>query len=133
MASTRAYGQPMNFRERFLTCTTTKEAGSFTDVSATAGVQVKNPATGVPAAKSLGVAPVDVDGDGWIDLVVANDTVPNFLFLNQRERHFQGDRRAIRHRVRQLRQHARRDGHRRRPLPQRRQARASPSAISPTR
>jgi hypothetical protein len=26
---------------------------------------------------------VDVDNDGWIDLVVANDTVQNFLFLNQ--------------------------------------------------
>jgi hypothetical protein len=39
----------------------------------------------VPAAKSLGVAPVDVDGDGWIDLIVANDTVPNFVFLNRRD------------------------------------------------
>ena len=53
--------------------------------SPAAGIQVKNPATGVPVAKSLGVSPVDVDGDGWMDLVVANDTVPNFLFLNQRD------------------------------------------------
>jgi enediyne biosynthesis protein E4 len=34
-------------------------------------------------AKSLGVSPVDLDGDGWVDLVVANDTVQNFVFLNQ--------------------------------------------------
>src|SRR5581483_2150908 len=34
-------------------------------------------------AKSLAVAPVDVDNDGWIDLVVANDTVQNFLFHNE--------------------------------------------------
>ena len=33
-------------------------------------------------AKSLGVAPYDVDGDGLVDLAVANDTVPNFLFHN---------------------------------------------------
>ena len=36
-------------------------------------------------AKSLAVAPVDVDNDGWIDLVVANDTVPNFLFHNEHD------------------------------------------------
>ena len=35
-------------------------------------------------AKSLGVAPVDIDGDGWIDLIVANDTVQNFAFQNQK-------------------------------------------------
>ena len=59
--------------------------GHFTDVSAQAGIQIKDPATGLPMAKSLAVAPVDVDNDGWIDLVVANDTVPNFLFHNQHD------------------------------------------------
>jgi hypothetical protein len=39
----------------------------------------------VPAAKSLGVAPVDLDEDGWIDLVIANViTVQNYVFHNQR-------------------------------------------------
>jgi hypothetical protein len=57
--------------------------GHFTDVSAAAGLQVRNSATGHPVAKSLAVAPVDVDNDGWIDLVVANDTVQNFLFHNE--------------------------------------------------
>jgi enediyne biosynthesis protein E4 len=38
----------------------------------------------LPLAKSLGVSPVDLDGDGWIDLIVANDTVQNFVFHNQR-------------------------------------------------
>ena len=57
--------------------------GHFREVSAPAGVQGKDPATGLPLAKSLAVAPVDVDNDGWIDLVVANDTVQNFLFHNE--------------------------------------------------
>ena len=57
---------------------------TFTDVSADSGIQQFNPATGVPLSKSLGVAPVDVDRDGWIDLIVANDTVRNLLYLNQR-------------------------------------------------
>jgi hypothetical protein len=39
--------------------------------------------TGAPAGKSLGVVPVDLDGDGRIDLVVANDTVQNFVFHNE--------------------------------------------------
>ncbi|MGD2112532.1 MAG: CRTAC1 family protein, partial [Gammaproteobacteria bacterium] len=57
--------------------------GTFTDVSAAAGIQVDNPATGLPAGKALGVLPVDIDSDGWLDLVVSNDTVQNFLFLNR--------------------------------------------------
>ena len=82
---TRAYGPPMNFQGAFPYLYHNEGNGRFTDVSASSGVQVKNPATGVPAAKSLGVAPIDFDGDGWIDLVVANDTTPNFLFHNQRD------------------------------------------------
>jgi len=34
-------------------------------------------------AKSLGVAPVDLNNDGWIDFVVANDQVQNFVFSNR--------------------------------------------------
>lgn len=82
---TRAYGQPMNFGGAFSRLYHNDGGGKFIDVSGKSGLQVKNPATDVPAAKTLGVAPVDVDSDGWMDLIVANDTVPNLVFINQRD------------------------------------------------
>ena len=50
--------------------------GTFTDVTREAGVYTT-------AGKSLGVVFGDYDDDGWIDLFVANDLAPNFLFHNQ--------------------------------------------------
>jgi hypothetical protein len=81
----RAYGPPRNFPGTFPYLYHNDGHGHFSDVSAAAGVRIKDPATGLPMAKSLAVAPVDVDNDGWIDLVVANDTVPNFLFHNEHD------------------------------------------------
>jgi hypothetical protein len=80
----RAYGPPMSFAGTFPVLYR-NDGGKFTDVSAAAGMQIKNKATGLPLAKSLGVSPIDLDNDGWIDLVVANDTVQNFVFHNNHD------------------------------------------------
>jgi len=80
----RAYGPPRKFQGTFPYLYRNEGDGKFRDVSAQAGVQIKDPATGLPMAKALAVAPVDADNDGWMDLVVANDTVQNFLFHNER-------------------------------------------------
>ncbi len=83
----RAYGPPANYRGTFSTFyrNDTDNGGpvQFTDVSEAAGFHVRNDATGVPVGKALAVVPIDIDGDGWMDLAVANDTVRNFLFHNQ--------------------------------------------------
>jgi enediyne biosynthesis protein E4 len=51
--------------------------GKFEDVSKKAGVAD-------PSSKSLGVAVLDYNGDGWPDLFVSNDTQPNKLYRNNR-------------------------------------------------
>jgi len=85
----RAYGPPTGFQGTFPTLYRNEEGGRFANVSAEAGLLVRNKATGVPVAKSLGVAPVDLDNDGWMDLVVANDTAQNFVFLNKKDGTFE--------------------------------------------
>jgi hypothetical protein len=50
-------------------------AGKFEDVTGRAGV-------GDPTSKSLGIAVLDYDADGWPDIFVANDTQPNKLYRN---------------------------------------------------
>ena len=49
--------------------------GRFTDSTSQAGLYN-------PTGKSLGVTLLDYNHDGWIDLAVANDTEPNFLYRN---------------------------------------------------
>lgn len=79
----RAYGPPVNYEGTFSYLYRNDGDGTFTDVSEPAGIRVTNEATGFAAGKGLGVVPVDVEGDGLTDLLVANDTVRNFFFHNQ--------------------------------------------------
>ncbi|MBS1866134.1 MAG: CRTAC1 family protein [Acidobacteria bacterium] len=51
--------------------------GTFTDVSEKAGVSDR------PGYYGLASVFVDVDDDGWIDLLVANDSTPNYLYKNR--------------------------------------------------
>jgi hypothetical protein len=78
----RAYGAPNNFTGTQNMLYRNDGGGRFTDVSATAGIHVSDPQSGSPEGKGLAVVAVDYDRDGWQDLVVANDTVRNFLYHN---------------------------------------------------
>ena len=78
----RAYGPPVNYGGTTMDLYRNDGSGVFTDVSEQAGMHILNPATDTPVAKTLGLAPVDIEGDGDIDVLVANDTVRNFLLVN---------------------------------------------------
>jgi hypothetical protein len=84
----RAYGPPRNFEGAHCRLYRNKGDGTFEDVTKQAGIEVHGE-LGRPAGKALGVIACDVDDDGWPDLVVANDTVRNFLFHNRRDGTFE--------------------------------------------
>ena len=56
--------------------------GTFVDVTATALL-------GTDFGPALGVSTADVDGDGWIDIYVANDMHENLLWVNRRDGAFE--------------------------------------------
>jgi hypothetical protein len=68
--------QPERFPAQFDHLYRNNGNGTFTDVSHEAGIEI-------PEGKGLGLAIADIDGDGRLDLFVANDGTPNFLFLNR--------------------------------------------------
>jgi hypothetical protein len=56
--------------------------GTFTDVSAATGIAEQ-------IGKGMGVAIADYNGDGWMDIFVANDKERNFLFKNHGGKSFE--------------------------------------------
>jgi len=85
----RTYQQPQQMDGAQCSLYRNLGSGKFADVSAAAGVQVSE-REGTAAdsrqravGKALGVILCDPDGDGWPDLIVANDTVRNFFFHNR--------------------------------------------------
>ncbi len=72
----RVYCHPLNFTGLTNVLYRNDGRGAFTDVSAESGVDRH-------VGNGLGVAVGDYDDDGWPDVFVANDAVPNFLFHNE--------------------------------------------------
>jgi hypothetical protein len=72
----RIYCHPLNFRPLPDALYRNNGNGTFTDASGEAGIAAQR-------GNGLGVVAGDYDGDGWIDIFVANDTTPNFLYRNQ--------------------------------------------------
>ncbi|MGH9326647.1 MAG: CRTAC1 family protein [Terriglobia bacterium] len=80
----RAYCHPDNYRGQRIKLYHNNHNGTFTDVSVKSGV-------GIPEAKGMGVVCADFNHDGWIDIAIANDTWPNFLFMNKKNGTFEDD------------------------------------------
>ncbi|HVI09215.1 MAG TPA: CRTAC1 family protein [Candidatus Binatia bacterium] len=57
-------------------------AGKFEDATQKAGL-------GDPTSKGLGIAILDANSDGWPDILIANDTQPNKLYLNKKDGTFE--------------------------------------------
>lgn len=73
----RSYCHPDDFHGQPPTLYHNNGDGTFTDVSKSSGV-------GLKGGNGLGVVTFDYDNDGWQDIFIANDHMPNFLFHNNR-------------------------------------------------
>src|SRR5207244_5562237 len=72
----KSYCTPESYKGQSPALYRNRGDGTFEDVTAKAGLQN-------PSSKALGVTLLDYDGDGWLDLFVANDTQPNKLYRNK--------------------------------------------------
>jgi len=72
----KSYCTPESYKGQSGTLYHNRGDGTFADVTKAAGLFEAT-------SKGLGVAMLDFDGDGWMDLFVANDTQPNRLYRNK--------------------------------------------------
>jgi hypothetical protein len=72
----RVYCHPKYYRGLANSLYHNQGGGAFKDVSASSGIAAHT-------GKGMGVSFLDYDNDGRLDVFVANDTTPNFLFRNQ--------------------------------------------------
>lgn len=78
----RAYGPPTNFSGTQSYLYRNRGDGTFEETGAAAGIHASHATTGQPVGKGLALAFVDFDEDRHLDVIVANDTVRNFVFRN---------------------------------------------------
>ena len=71
----KSYCTPESYTGQSPTLYRNRGDGTFEEVTERAGLSNL-------ASKALGVAMLDFDGDGWMDLFVANDTQPDQLYRN---------------------------------------------------
>ena len=78
----RSYCHPNRYMGQDPTLFRNRGDGGFEDVTESAGLAGQ-------AGNGLGVVCFDYDRDGWMDIFVANDSMPNFLFRNIEGREFE--------------------------------------------
>ncbi len=83
-AGTRDYCGPRSYRPVPDRLFRNEGDGRFVDVSEAAGITKAD-------GGGLGVSTGDYNGDGWLDLFVANDATPNQLWINQKDGTFADD------------------------------------------
>jgi enediyne biosynthesis protein E4 len=71
----KSYCTPQTYKGQSSTLFHNKGDGTFENVTRRAGLYD-------PTSKALGIALLDYDNDGWMDLFVSNDTEPNKLYHN---------------------------------------------------
>jgi hypothetical protein len=74
----RVYCAPKVYRAQQSRLYRNSRNGTFIDVTSAAGLATQ-------FGPALGVSTADFDGDGWLDLYVANDGEENQLWINQRD------------------------------------------------
>ena len=78
----KSYCTPESYKGTSLRVWHNLGGGKFEDATQKAGMND-------PTSKSLGLAILDYNGDGWPDIFVANDTQPNKLYLNKQNGTFE--------------------------------------------
>lgn len=72
----KSYCTPEAYKGQSLALFRNRGDGTFDDTTTRAGLKD-------PSSKGMGLALLDYNNDGWIDLFVANDTQPNRLYENK--------------------------------------------------